>query len=148
MSRPPKTLPKIHNIHMRSHKISILVMVPPSTTIAQLKQEALSALTAQVNEVEQQVPAVQSENDFELCKEIKEKGKPTGEYEVLQVVKQLRDYNLASYDTLYLQFRDEKGELLPIVFESPSIDDDVEEPSEVEMGTSSNAKRKRNEEDD
>ncbi|KAG6919731.1 hypothetical protein DXG01_001565 [Tephrocybe rancida] len=133
---------------IRSHTLSILVNMPPSTTIAALKAEALSALTSSVNEVED-VPKVESEDDFELCRGLRDKGRLNGEYEVLDTAKQLRDYNLASYDTLYLQFRDSSGELLPVVFQSPSInDDDDEQPSEADLEASSNRKGKRKAQDD
>lgn len=58
-----------------------------------------------MNHVED-VPKVQSGDDFELCKALKEKGKPNGEYEVLDGSSQVIDHGLASYDALYLQFRD------------------------------------------
>ncbi|KNZ76433.1 hypothetical protein J132_10408 [Termitomyces sp. J132] len=132
---------------MRSHKLSILVTVPPSTTIAEMKQEALSALISPINEVDD-VPKVESDNDFELCKESKVKGRPT-EYEVLGVSKELKECGLASYDTLYIQFRDSSGELLPVVVQTPSIDDDGEDPSEADFGgpSTSKGKRKRMEQD-
>lgn len=110
----PRAQPKTYHIHMRSHKLSIFVTVPPSTTIAQMKQDAFSALISPVNEVDS-VPKVENENDFELCKETKDKGRPTGEYETLDVSKQLKQCGLASYDTLYLQFRDASGKLLSSV---------------------------------
>ncbi|KAG6897609.1 hypothetical protein C0992_013049 [Termitomyces sp. T32_za158] len=114
-----------------------------------MKQEAFSALTAPINEVDI-VPKVENENDFELCKENKDKGRPTGEYETLDVSKQLKECGLASYDTLYIQFRDSSGELLPVVVLTPSIDDDGEDPLQADIagpGTSK-GKRKRTVQDD
>ncbi|KAF5388066.1 hypothetical protein D9615_000762 [Tricholomella constricta] len=139
---PPRSQPKVHQIHMRTHKLSIMVTVPPSTTIAALKEEALSALKSPVNQAEG-VPAVEDENDFELCRAVKEKGRPNGEYEVLDVTKQVREYSLASYDLLYLQFRDPSGNMLPVTFQSPSVDDEDELPSEVDFPISSASKGKR-----
>lgn len=85
-----------------------MITVPPSTTIAEIKEEALSALVSDVNQVEN-VPKVTSGDDFEICRAAKDKGKPTGEYELLDVTRQVRDYGLGSWDTLYLQFRDPSG---------------------------------------
>ncbi|KAG6861981.1 hypothetical protein C0995_009165 [Termitomyces sp. Mi166 len=111
-----------------------------------MKREALSALIAPVNEVDD-VPKVESENEFELCKESRDKGRPTGEYEVLDVSKQLKECGLASYDTLYMQFRDSSGELLPVIVQTPSIDDDGEDPSEADFGGPSTSKGKRKRDD-
>lgn len=105
MSKPPRSQPKIHQLQLRSHKLAILLTVVPSATFASIKAEALSALTSDVNQVEG-VPKVKSEDDFEVCRAVKDKGKATGVYEVMDVSKQVREYNLASWDALYLQFRD------------------------------------------
>ncbi|KAG6812936.1 hypothetical protein H0H92_015256 [Tricholoma furcatifolium] len=115
--------------------------------IGAVKEEALSALTSPVNEVED-IPEVKSKSDFELCRTLKDKGRPTGEYEVLDVSKQLKEYGFASYDAVYIQFRDPSGELLPIVFQSPSIhDEEDEEPSETDFGALSDRKGKRKAQD-
>ncbi|KAF8076804.1 hypothetical protein FPV67DRAFT_433441 [Lyophyllum atratum] len=141
---PPRSQPKIYQIQMRTHKLSIMVTVPPSTTIGRLKSEALSALTSPVHRDEQSdVPTVQIEYDFELVRALKERGRPNGEYEVLDPLREVRDYSLASYDTLYLQFRDSSRNLLPVTFTAPSIDDEEEAPSEAEISAPSANKGKR-----
>jgi hypothetical protein len=89
---------------LRSHKLAIMLTVSPSTTFHTIKEDALSALTSDVNQVEG-ILKVKSDNDFEICRAIKDKGKLTGAYEVMDVSKQVREYNLASWETLYLQFR-------------------------------------------
>ena len=104
LSKPPRPQPKVHQLQIRSHKLSILLTVLPSTTLEAIKADALSALTSEVNQVES-IPKVKSADDFEVCRAIKDKGKATGAYEVMDVSKQVREYNLASWDTLYLQFR-------------------------------------------
>lgn len=103
--KPPRFQPKVHQLQLRSHKLAILLTVLPSTTIGTIKADALSALTSDINQVEG-IPKVESEEDFEICRAIKDKGKVTGAYEVINVSKEVREYNLASWDTLYLQFRD------------------------------------------
>ncbi|KAF8231375.1 hypothetical protein L208DRAFT_68308 [Tricholoma matsutake] len=148
---PPRSQPKIHQLQLRSHKLAILLTVVPSATFASIKAEALSALTSDVNQVEG-VPKVKSEDDFEVCRAVKDKGKATGVYEVMDVSKQVREYNLASWDALYLQFRDTTtGELLPVKFTQPSIDDEDEEPPEEEsfiVSTSKGKRKARPDEDD
>ncbi|KAG6900423.1 hypothetical protein C0993_010811 [Termitomyces sp. T159_Od127] len=89
------------------------------------------------------MPKVEKESDFELCKENKDKGRPTGEYETLDVSKQLKECGLAGYDTLYIQFRDSSGELLPVVVQTPAIDDDEEDPLQADFVGSSTSKGKR-----
>lgn len=113
---------------LKTHKLTILTTVtqPATTTIAELKEEALSALTADIvanphmeidiglpePEPEWQVPPIASVDDFELCRAIKEKGRPTGQYEPLSpndTVKQ----SVLNWDSLFLQFKDSEGECHP-----------------------------------
>ncbi|KAG5635934.1 hypothetical protein H0H81_009619 [Sphagnurus paluster] len=149
----------------------MVVTVPPTMTIQTLKEEALSALSSTVNQAEG-VPKVHSTDDFELCSAVKEKGRPNGDYEVLDVSRQIRDCGLGSYDSLCLQFRDSSGkflptaaichsihltipnvtvtsmlphitgDLIPVAFTAPSIEDEVEEERE-ESPISNIAKGKR-----
>jgi hypothetical protein len=73
-----------------------------------LKQEAFSALASDVNQVDD-VPKVTSEDDFEICKVKRDKGKRTREYEVLDGSQSVKT-QLANWEILFLQFRDESGE--------------------------------------
>ena len=98
------------------------VTQPDRKTIADLKEEALSALTSDVvanphvevdiglPEVDPQweVPQVTSVDDFELCKAVKERGRPTGQYEPLSpdaTVKQ----SVPNWESLYIQFKNKQG---------------------------------------
>ena len=97
------------------------------TTIGDLKCEALSALQADVlhrksdeddsmdlvpdfdPEGEWVIPAVNSVDDFELSRAVKDRGRPTGKYTVLSnegTVKQ----SLVNWESLFIQFKDEDGE--------------------------------------
>lgn len=85
----------------------------PPTPIAELKADTLSALksdiahnTLDVKAMEPPAIDVETVDDFELCRAVKEKGKPTGQYEVLPPTKAIRDFGLAGWDTLFLQFKD------------------------------------------
>lgn len=92
--------------------------MPPRTTIAQVKEEALSALTSDVYEAHAEIdgtPVVQSINDFELCRIPRENDRnrrTTGlssNYELLDTRRALRDYGFLSWETLFLQFKSDDG---------------------------------------
>lgn len=58
---------------------------------------------------EWEVPAVQSVDDFELAKAVKEKNRPTGKYESLEGTSTLKAF-LVNWETVFIQFRDSQGE--------------------------------------
>ena len=97
------------------------VTQPDKTTIGDLKVEALSALKSDVLAVDHDEdvdmllgvapdpewtpPEVESVDDFELCRAIRERGRPTGEYEKLtttDIVKQ----TVMNWESLFIQFRE------------------------------------------
>ncbi|KAJ7771023.1 hypothetical protein DFH07DRAFT_879567, partial [Mycena maculata] len=103
---PPKTQPKVFQVLVKTHTLTVLTTVAPTITVAALKAEVLSALSAEVNQVEG-VPAVTAAADFELCKATKDRGKLTGEYQVLEDLKlPLKDAGVVNWEPLFLQFRD------------------------------------------
>lgn len=113
-------------LSFKTHKLTALTAVsqPEKTTIGDLKREVLSALQADVlrkqpddmdlvpdfdPEGEWTVPTVETTDDFELSRAVKERGRPTGEYDLLSnndTVKQ----SLMNWETLFIRFRDENGE--------------------------------------
>jgi hypothetical protein len=105
---------KAHHIQVKSHKLSIMLSgLPPTTTIGKLKAETLSALKSDVapealDFMAMEPPEfdVETEQDFELCREVKEKGKQTGAFQVLDASITIRDASLSGWETLFLQFRD------------------------------------------
>jgi hypothetical protein len=116
-----------------------------------LKEEALSALTSGVlssstapsEDVEMdeedgdtEVPRVESTEDFELCRAVKDKGKSNAassasapaSYETLNPSTPIKGL-LSNWETLYVQFRDEDGNLFPVQVSQPSLlDEEDEEP--------------------
>jgi len=88
-----------------------MVTTPQEEAIAKLKEEVLSALTALYLHGDRvpQVPTAKSADDFELCRAVKEKGKPTGVYELLDHVSGRVKDHLVNWDSVYIQFRDESG---------------------------------------
>jgi len=124
---PPKAPPKTYQILVKTHKLTILLTTSPTATVASLKAEALSALRSDVNQVEG-VPKVTDEGDFEISRAIKERGKHTVEYEVLDESRKIKDALTKGWEVLFLQFRDSSGNLLPVDVTQPSLLDEEEEP--------------------
>ncbi|KAI0092168.1 hypothetical protein BDY19DRAFT_990902 [Irpex rosettiformis] len=89
------------------------------------------------------VPTVNSTDDFELSRAVKDRGRPTGEYDVLSNTDTVKQ-SLVNWETLFVQFRDEHGDLLPVKVALPSITDVEEE--ELAPSTSK-GKRKAEPED-
>jgi hypothetical protein len=107
IKQPPKAQPKIYQLLFKTHKLTILLTTPPNTTIASLKTEILSALSSDVNQVED-VPKVTDERAFEISRAVKDRGKNTLQYEVLERSQTVKD-TLTNWEVLFLQFRDRSG---------------------------------------
>jgi len=126
---PPKAQPKIYQLLFKTHKLTILLTTPPNTTIASLKMEVFSALSSDVNQVEN-VPKVTSEKAFEISRAVKDRGKKTLQYEVLERSQTVKD-TLTNWEVLFLQFRDRSGKsivtslipssTLPLVNDCPCL---------------------------
>ncbi len=127
-TQPPRLQPKTYILSFKTHKLTVFTTVtqPDRKTIADLKQEALSALTADIVaspyveidiglpevDPEWEVPQVTSVDDFELCKAVKERGRSTGQYEPLSpdaTVKQ----SVLNWESLFIQFKNEQGTPYP-----------------------------------
>lgn len=111
--QPPR-FSRIYHIQVKAYKLTVMLSgVEPGTLISELKSDTLSAIKSDVAQNSLDITAmeppeidVETEEDFELCRAVKERGKPTGKYEILPSTKAVRDHGLAGWDTLYLQFRD------------------------------------------
>lgn len=99
----------MYQLLLKTHKLTIFVTASPTKTIASLKDEALSALVSDINQAEH-VPKITQEGEFEICRAIKERGKSTGEYEILDPSKQVKELGISGWEHLYFQFRDPSGE--------------------------------------
>ena len=73
-----------------------------------MKDDAFSALTSKVinNGEDSDVPEVTDLQDFELCREIKEKRVPTGKFEILDKNAKVRDV-AGPYEVLVIRFRED-----------------------------------------
>lgn len=73
-----------------------------------MKELALSALTSKVCRAES-VPEISSVDEFEICREVKEKGRSTGKYELLEGKEIVRDV-LTPWEVVFVRYRDSSGE--------------------------------------
>ncbi|PPQ69892.1 hypothetical protein CVT26_014155 [Gymnopilus dilepis] len=131
----------------------MLSSLAPTTTIAELKREALSALQSDVasnsldvNAMEPPELDIETEDDFELCRVKKEKGKPTNDFEILEPTRMLRDSGLSGWEAVFLQPRDRNtGELLPVQYTPPPMypEEQQEEEPQSRVPEVSNSKGKR-----
>ncbi|EJD01607.1 uncharacterized protein FOMMEDRAFT_88843 [Fomitiporia mediterranea MF3/22] len=131
----PKATYKAFPVLIKSHKLTLILDAPPDKkTVAQLKEEVLSALTSNVvnRDGESDVPEVENLDDFEICRELKERKDravvPTGKFEALdenaQVAKQT-----TPYEPLFLRFK-KNGEIswLKPEYTLPPLNDDEGDP--------------------
>lgn len=104
--QPPRSIPKVYQLLVKTHKLTIFHTVLPPTSVASIKADTLSALASDVNQADD-VPQVSSVDDFELCRAVKDaKGNLTGEYLALDSSKQIKDFGLGGWDHLYIRFKD------------------------------------------
>ncbi|KAF9035016.1 hypothetical protein BDZ89DRAFT_1062269 [Hymenopellis radicata] len=132
---PPKGPPKIYQILIRSHKLTVFLTRTPTSTIKELKEDAQSALSSDVVS-EKDVPAAK----FEVCQLVSRKG--SSEYRLLNDSMQIKDCGIGSWEILYLRFYDpDTGELQDVEF-TPLPTFDGEEPDSQPESSSSKGKRK------
>ena len=101
----------------------------PTTTISDMKLEVLSALQADVSSdaldfmaMDPPQISVESEADFELCRSVKERGKPTGVFDILEPSKLLKETGLSGWEAIFLQIRDPStGKLIYVIYIAPPL---------------------------
>lgn len=104
--RPPY---KVFPILLKTHRHTIFLEAPATKTVESLKEDALSAMTAKVNGAnDEDIPEILSVNDFEICREIKEKRRRTGNYVTLEGSEIVQKVAVA-WETLYIRFKDSNG---------------------------------------
>lgn len=121
--QPPRVQPKTFILLLKTHKLTVLITVPSTSTVNDVKAEALDALTSSVlsapappaeyamdeDPSEWEVPTVTSMDEFELAKAIKEKNRPTGRYQKLEGTAQLKSV-VSNWEPIFVQFKDPNGE--------------------------------------
>jgi hypothetical protein len=105
---------------VKTHQLTIFLSAPHENTIASLKADAFSALASDVNQAEG-VPKITSVSDFELCRGIKERGRAgIVSYEVLGPKDTVKGA-LSNWESVFVQFRDESGQLTGAYLKTPCI---------------------------
>ncbi|TBU33023.1 hypothetical protein BD311DRAFT_749064 [Dichomitus squalens] len=151
---PPRAPPKTFILLVKTHKLTVLISVPSTSTVADIKTEALDALQSPVMDApnphaefamdeddsgEWEVPKVATTDDFELARQVKEKGRPTGRYEKLEDGAQLKSV-LSNWDSVFIQFKDPNGGLQPVKVSLPPIF--AEEEEDPSLSAARKGKRK------
>lgn len=128
---PPKVAYKVHPILIKSHKLTICLEAPPTKTVAQLKEEVLSALTSKLVDCPMDIDMdeIKSTKDFEICREQRERRErtmvPVGKFDILDASACVKDTTFP-YETLVLRFR-ENDRLKPATYIPPPINEDEDE---------------------
>jgi len=125
-------LPKVYQLFVRAERLAINVAAARTATIASVKADAFSALTSPLAEGDISF-IVSSVDDFELSRAVKGKNKqPTGSYEVLNAEDTVGQA-LTPWESVFVQFRDDDGKLLPVDVSLPSLlgEEEEEEPAPI-----------------
>ncbi|KAI0276324.1 hypothetical protein BGY98DRAFT_709814 [Russula aff. rugulosa BPL654] len=125
---PPRSYPKIFQVLVKTHKLTIFLALPNGTTISVVKEQVLSAFLDDVFKGIHDVPQISGLDDFVLSREVTERGKDTTSYEVLtddQVLKNV----VGSWAVFFVQFKDDSGQIQPVEVTIPSLMDDEDEVS-------------------
>ncbi|KAI0268100.1 hypothetical protein BC834DRAFT_676416 [Gloeopeniophorella convolvens] len=120
---PPRSQPKTFQVLVKTHKLTVFLALPNDTPISSVKEQVLSAFSDDVFKNVRGVPPIVNLGDFVLSREVKQKSSDSTSYEVLEDDQLLRDVT-ANWAILYIQFRDEYGEIQPVQVTIPSITED------------------------
>jgi hypothetical protein len=102
-------------VPIKIHKITILLTVAPTDTIAKLKEQALSAIrqfqaSAPDFEADEsdKIPILTSTDQLELCKRVRNGRKFTGEYTTLGDKESIKAAVL-NWEPILIRLKDENG---------------------------------------
>jgi len=119
---------------VKTHTLTVFLALPNETTILVVKEQVLSAFKDDVFKGIHNVPRILCLDDFVLSREVKERGNGTTSYEALTNDQLLRDV-VGNWAVLFIQFKDESGEIRPVEVTVPSlIDDDDDVPCTPSTG--------------
>ncbi|KAI9447883.1 hypothetical protein H4582DRAFT_1802148, partial [Lactarius indigo] len=124
---PLRPHPKVFQVLVKTHKLTIFLSLPNATPISTVKEQVLSAFSDDVFKGIRGVPGILNADDFVLSREVMERGRATASYEVLTDDQLLRDI-VGDWAVLFIQFKNESGEIQPVEVTIPSLaedDDDV-----------------------
>jgi hypothetical protein len=106
--KPPRSQPKIFQVLVKTHKLTVFLALPSGTTVSVVKEQVLSAFLDDVFKGIHDVPQLSGLDDFVLSREVAERGKDTTSYEVLaddQVLKNV----VGNWAVLFVQLKDDSG---------------------------------------
>ncbi|KAH9060982.1 hypothetical protein EDB87DRAFT_522607 [Lactarius vividus] len=125
---PLRAHPKVFQVLVKTHKLTIFLSLPNVTPISTVKEQVLSAFSDDIFKGIRGVPSILNVDDFVLSREVVERGRATASYEVLTNDQLLRD-TVGDWAVLFIQFKNESGEIQPVEVTIPSLaeddDDDV-----------------------
>jgi len=113
---------------VKTHKSTIFLSLPNVTAISAVKEQVLSAFSDDVFKGIRGVPIILDVDDFVLSREVMERGRGTSSYEVLTDGQLLRDV-VSDWAVLFIQFKNESGEIQPVEVTIPSLAEDDDEVS-------------------
>jgi len=124
--------PKIFQVLVKTHKLTIFLALPNETTISVVKEQVLSAFSDDVFQGIRDVPSVAGLDGFVLSREVVER-RQSASYEVLSNDQMLRDV-VGNWAVLFVQFKDDSGRIQPVEVTIPSLTDDDDEVSATPNG--------------
>ena len=120
--KPPRLNPKIFQVLVKTHKLTVFLALPNETAISVVKEQVLSAFSDDVFKGIHDVPKISGLDDFVLSREVMERGQDTTSYEILTDDQLLRDF-AGNWAVLFIQFKDDSGArdiTVPDQFTGPS----------------------------
>jgi hypothetical protein len=106
--KPPRSHPKIFQVLIKTHKLTVFLALPNGITISVVKEQVLSAFLDDIFKAIHDVPQISGLDDFVLSREVTERGKDTTSYEVLADDQVLRNV-VDNWAVLFVQFKDDSG---------------------------------------
>lgn len=93
-----------------------------------VKEQVLSAFLDDVFKGIHDVPQISGLDDFVLSREVTERGKDTTSYEILTDDEVLKNV-VGNWAVLFVQFKDDSGQIQPVEVTIPPLMDDEDEVS-------------------
>ncbi|KAG9016140.1 hypothetical protein FRB93_011614 [Tulasnella sp. JGI-2019a] len=114
---------------VKTHRLTIVLATPLSSTLGQLKENIVSALQQfEDEESAAGVPRVSDAGDFEVCR----LNVTTKKYSIISTSganakTTIKDAGLKAWEKLFLRFKDEEGNLAEVEVDIPPLLDEDED---------------------
>jgi len=132
----PRGPPKIFQILVKTHKLTVFLSLPNTATFSEVKKEVMDALLDDVAE-SLKVPKPTNLDEFAIAVD---KGSST--FKTVDDGARLVD-TVRNWDRVYIQFKDEDGELLPVTVTLPSFEDEEDETGAMNIDIPGESEVKR-----